>query len=153
MRKTFGTGSVWEQTLGYSRAVQVDNTLYISATAASGEDGIVGDDFYTQTQYILQKLGKVLADAGFSFEDVVQSKLYLTDISKWEDAGRAHGEVDLGFDALDEASGLAACGCSPGGVGRSRFGCAMCVPWPYLSYCLISARASSSSVASIQVPP
>lgn len=47
MRKTFGTGSVWEQTLGYSRAVQVDNTLFISATAASGEDGIVGDDFYT----------------------------------------------------------------------------------------------------------
>ena len=75
MRKTFGTGSVWEQTLGYSRAVQVDNTLYISATAASGDDGIVGDDFYTQTQYILQKLGKVLADAGFAYEDVVESKL------------------------------------------------------------------------------
>ncbi|MCU1519431.1 MAG: hypothetical protein JWQ75_4152 [Pseudarthrobacter sp.] len=93
MRKTFGTGSVWEQTLGYSRAVQVDNTLYISATAASGEDGIVGEDFYTQTQFILQKLGTVLADAGFSFADVVQSKLYLTDISKWEEAGRAHGEV------------------------------------------------------------
>ncbi len=50
MRKTFGTGSVWEQKLGYSRAVQVDNTLYISATAASGEDGVVGDDFYTQTR-------------------------------------------------------------------------------------------------------
>ena len=93
MRKTFGTGSVWEQSLGYSRAVQVDNTLYISATAASGEDGIVGEDFYTQTRFILQKLGTVLADAGFSFEDVVQSKLYLTDISKWEEAGRAHGEV------------------------------------------------------------
>ncbi len=93
MRKTFGSGSAWEQTLGYSRAVQVDNTLYISATAASGEDGIVGNDFYTQTQFILQKLGKVLADAGFSFEDVVQSKLYLTDISQWEEAGRAHGEV------------------------------------------------------------
>ena len=76
MRKTFGSGSVWEQTLGYSRAVQVDNTLYISATAASGDDGIVGDDFYTQTQYTLQKLGKVLADAGFAYGDVVQSKLY-----------------------------------------------------------------------------
>jgi enamine deaminase RidA (YjgF/YER057c/UK114 family) len=93
MRKTFGTGSVWEQTLGYSRAVRVDNTLYISATAASGEDGVVGEDFYTQTRYILQKLGVVLAEAGFSFEDVVQSKLYLTDITKWEEAGRAHGEV------------------------------------------------------------
>ncbi|MEW1822507.1 RidA family protein [Arthrobacter sp. NPDC080031] len=93
MRKTFGTGSVWEQTLGYSRAVQVDNTLFISATAASGPDGIVGNDFYSQTKYILEKLEAVLADAGFSYEDVVQSKLYLTDISKWEDAGRAHGEV------------------------------------------------------------
>ncbi|MBT2587376.1 RidA family protein [Arthrobacter sp. ISL-95] len=93
MRKTFGTGSVWEQTLGYSRAVQVDNTLFISATAASGPEGIVGDDFYSQTKYILEKLGTVLEDAGFSYEDVVQSKLYLTDISKWEDAGRAHGEV------------------------------------------------------------
>jgi enamine deaminase RidA (YjgF/YER057c/UK114 family) len=93
MRKTFGTGSVWEQTLGYSRAVLVDNTLFISATAASGPDGIVGEDFYSQTKYILEKLGAVLEDAGFSYEDVVQSKLYLTDISKWEDAGRAHGEV------------------------------------------------------------
>jgi len=93
MRKTFGTGSTWEQALGYSRAVQVDNTLYISATAASGEDGIVGEDFYAQTSYILQKLGAVLAEAGFGFEDVVQSKLYLTDIGQWEEAGRAHGEV------------------------------------------------------------
>ncbi|MDP9693549.1 UNVERIFIED_ORG: enamine deaminase RidA (YjgF/YER057c/UK114 family) [Arthrobacter globiformis] len=93
MRKTFGTGSVWEQKLGYSRAVQVDNTLYISATSASGENGIVGNDFYEQTQFILQKLETVLSDAGFALADVVQSKLYLTDISKWEDAGRAHGEV------------------------------------------------------------
>lgn len=93
MRKTFGTGSVWEQKLGYSRAVQVDNTLYISATSASGENGIVGSDFYEQTRFILQKLETVLADAGFALADVVQSKLYLTDISKWEDAGRAHGEV------------------------------------------------------------
>ncbi|MDQ0077216.1 RidA family protein [Arthrobacter oryzae] len=93
MRKTFGSGSTWEQTLGYSRAVQVDSTLYISATAASGEDGIVGEDCYAQTKYILEKLGAVLAEAGFEYGDVVQSKLYLTDISKWEDAGRAHGEV------------------------------------------------------------
>ncbi|NKR13854.1 hypothetical protein A5N17_06465, partial [Arthrobacter sp. D2] len=54
---------------------------------------IVGDDFYSQTKYILEKLGAVLEEAGFSYADVVQSKLYLTEISKWEDAGRAHGEV------------------------------------------------------------
>ena len=93
MRKTFGSGSSWEQALGYSRAVQVDNTLYISATAASGDNGIVGEDFYTQSRFILEKLGAVLAEAGFAYEDVVQSKLYLTDITQWEEAGRAHGEV------------------------------------------------------------
>jgi enamine deaminase RidA (YjgF/YER057c/UK114 family) len=53
----------------------------------------VGEDFYAQTSYILQKLGAVLAEAGFGFEDVVQSKLYLTDITQWEESGRAHGEV------------------------------------------------------------
>ena len=93
MRKTFGTGSIWEQTLGYSRAVQVDNTLYISATAASGEDGIVGTTSTPRPATSCRSSATVLADAGFGFADVVQSKLYLTDISKWEDAGRAHGEV------------------------------------------------------------
>ena len=93
MRKTFGTGSVWEQKVGYSRAVQVDNTLYISATAASGEDGIVGEDFYTQTRFILDKLGTVLADAGFlPLGDVRQVQLGLHDVRVAE-AGRAHGEV------------------------------------------------------------
>lgn len=93
MRTTFSSGSPWEQTLGYSRAVRVDNTLYISATAASGPDGIVGDDVFTQTQYILTKLGGVLEEAGFALSEVVQSKLYLTDIAQWEEAGRAHGAV------------------------------------------------------------
>ncbi|WP_026553919.1 RidA family protein [Arthrobacter sp. 35W] len=94
MRTLFGSGSSWEKTLGYSRAVQVNDTLYISATSAAGPDGVVvGDDFYTQSAYILKKLEAVLAEAGFSFADVVQSKVYLTDISAWEEAGRAHGEV------------------------------------------------------------
>ncbi|AOU99799.1 hypothetical protein BI364_15355 [Acidihalobacter yilgarnensis] len=94
MRKLYTSGSSWEQSIGYSRAVQVGETLYVSATAASGPDGkIVGGDLYAQTQYILQKLGKVLAEAGFGFEDVVQSRLYVTDIAQWQEAGRAHGEV------------------------------------------------------------
>lgn len=94
MRKLYTSGSSWEQSIGYSRAVQVGETLYVSATAASGPDGkVVGSDLYTQTQYILQKLGKVLAEAGFGFEDVVQSRLYVTDIAQWQEAGRAHGEV------------------------------------------------------------
>ena len=94
MRKIYGSGSSWEKTLGYSRAVQVNDTLYISATSAAGRDGVVvGGDFYSQSAYILEKLDAVLAEAGFSLADVVQSKLYLTDIGAWEEAGRAHGEV------------------------------------------------------------
>lgn len=94
MRKIYGSGSSWEKTLGYSRAVQVNDTLYISATSAAGPDGIVvGDGFYEQSAFILTKLDAVLAEAGFSFADVVQSKIYLTDIGAWEEAGRAHGEV------------------------------------------------------------
>jgi enamine deaminase RidA (YjgF/YER057c/UK114 family) len=89
------SGSPWEQTLGYSRAVSVNGMVFISATAATDASGaVVGKgDVYLQTRTILDKLGQVLAQAGARYEDVVQTRLYLTDISRWEDAGRAHGEV------------------------------------------------------------
>lgn len=93
MRTLYASGSDWEHKMGYSRAVQVGETLYISATSAAAPDGSVTGDLYAQTLFALQKLGAVLAEAGFHYEDVVQSKLYVTDISKWEDAGRAHGEI------------------------------------------------------------
>ena len=93
MRELYSSGSEWEHKLGYSRAVRVGETLYISATSASGPDGTTTGDLYEQTRYALEKLGAVLVDAGFSYDDVVQSKLYVTDITKWEDAGRAHGDV------------------------------------------------------------
>ena len=93
MSTLYSSGSTWEHTLGYSRAVEVGDTLYISATSAAAADGSVSGDLYEQTRYALEKLGSVLAEAGFAYEHVVQSKLYVTDISKWEDAGRAHGEV------------------------------------------------------------
>ncbi|MEW6340663.1 MAG: RidA family protein [Paraburkholderia sp.] len=94
MNKRYSSGSSWETTVGYSRAIQSGNTLYVSATASSGPDGsIVGDDLYTQTKTILEKLGSVLADAGFAYKDVVRSRLYVTDVSQWKEAGRAHGEV------------------------------------------------------------
>ena len=93
MRRLYSSGSDWEHKLGYSRAVQVGETLYISATSAAAADGSVTGDLYEQTAFTLEKLGAVLAEAGFGFEDVVQSKVYLTDIRGWEEAGRAHGEV------------------------------------------------------------
>jgi len=93
MSTLFSSGSSWEHTLGYSRAVQVGDTLYISATSAAAADGSVTGDLYEQTRFALEKLGSVLAEAGFAYGDVVQSKLYITDIANWQEAGRAHGEV------------------------------------------------------------
>lgn len=78
--------------MGYSRAVQVGDSLYISATSAAAADGSVTGDLYEQTRFALEKLGSVLAEAGFHYEDVVQSKLYVTNIADWELAARAHGE-------------------------------------------------------------
>lgn len=93
MSTLYSSGSSWEHTLGYSRAVQVGDTLYISATSAAAADGSVSGNLYEQTRFALEKLASVLAEAGFAYGDVVQSKLYVTDISQWQEAGRAHGEV------------------------------------------------------------
>ena len=93
MSTLYSSGSAWEHTIGYSRAVQVGDTLYISATSAAAADGSVTGDLYEQTRFALEKLGSVLSEAGFAYGDVVQSKLYITDIANWEAAGRAHGEV------------------------------------------------------------
>ena len=93
MRELFSSGSEWEHKMGYSRAVKVGETLYISATSAAAADGSTTGDLYEQTRFALEKLGAVLKEAGFSYADVVQSKVYVTDISQWELAGRAHGEV------------------------------------------------------------
>ena len=89
------SGSSWEQTLGYSRAVVANGLVFISATAATDAAGkVVGvGDPYRQAQAILEKLGGVLEQAGASYADVVQTRLYLTDIGHWREAGRAHGEV------------------------------------------------------------
>lgn len=93
MRTLFSSGSDWEHKMGYSRAVRVGDSLYISATSAAAADGSVTGDLYEQTRFALEKLGAVLEEAGFSYADVVQSKVYVTDISQWELAARAHGEV------------------------------------------------------------
>jgi len=94
MRKIFTTGAPWESVVGYSRAVRLGDVLEISGTVAADENGVVArGDHYGQTRFILEKIGKVLNDAGFSFEDVVRTRMFVTDISQWEQVGRAHGEV------------------------------------------------------------
>lgn len=92
-RKNFSSGAKWEDIIGYSRAVQVGNHLEISGTVATDDNGVVGKgNVYEQTKFIIQKLDKVLQQAGFTLNDVVRTRLFVTDIKQWEDIGRAHGE-------------------------------------------------------------
>jgi enamine deaminase RidA (YjgF/YER057c/UK114 family) len=92
IRQNFTTGSPWEDIIGYCRAVKIGNTIEISGTTATKDDD--GKDLTTtfdQTKAIIEKLAKVLEDAGASLENVVRTRLFLADISQWEQAAKAHG--------------------------------------------------------------
>ena len=93
-RKKLSTGSKWEPIIGYSRAVQVENRIYVSGTTATNESGaIVGEgDAYAQTVQALKNIEAALAKTGASLANVVRTRMFLTDISRWEEYGRAHGE-------------------------------------------------------------
>jgi enamine deaminase RidA (YjgF/YER057c/UK114 family) len=92
-RKNFSSGAKWEDIVGYSRAVLMGNHLEISGTVATDETGTVGKgDFYGQTRFIIEKIEKVLKQAGFELSDVVRTRMFVTDISHWEEIGKAHGE-------------------------------------------------------------
>lgn len=87
-------GAPWEDIVGYCRAVKVGNTIEVAGTTAVDENGVtVGvGDMYAQTRFILQKIEKALQQAGAAMTDVVRTRMFVTDISRWEDAGEAHGE-------------------------------------------------------------
>ena len=93
-RLAISSGSPWEDIVGYSRALRVGNTVYVAGTTAVDQDGnVVGEnDLGEQTRFILQKILSILKEAGARPEDVVRTRMYVTDISRWEDAGRVHGE-------------------------------------------------------------
>jgi enamine deaminase RidA (YjgF/YER057c/UK114 family) len=93
-RVNYSSGAKWEQIVGYSRAVKVGNTVEVTGTVAVDENSLLvgGDSAYEQTKFVLSKIEKVLEKAGASLSDVVRTRIFVTDISRWEEYGRAHGE-------------------------------------------------------------
>jgi enamine deaminase RidA (YjgF/YER057c/UK114 family) len=93
-RTNYSSGAKWESIVGYSRAVKIGNMVEVTGTVAVNEHNeLVGkDDAYAQTHFIIGKIEKVLQNAGASLKDVVRTRMFVTDISRWEEFGRAHGE-------------------------------------------------------------
>ncbi|NVK83900.1 MAG: RidA family protein [Cytophagia bacterium] len=94
VRKNFSSGSPWEDIVGYSRAVRVGNVVEVTGTVADNHGQLVGgDDPYLQAKFALQKIKGVLAEAGAKMEDVVRTRMFVTDITQWEAIGKAHQEA------------------------------------------------------------
>ena len=93
-RINYSSGAKWEDIVGYSRAVKVGNVIEVTGTVAVNEKNelIGGDSAYEQTKFVIQKIENVLRKAGSSLKDVVRTRMFVTNISKWEEYGRAHGE-------------------------------------------------------------
>ncbi|HEY2980153.1 MAG TPA: RidA family protein, partial [Anaerolineales bacterium] len=104
-RLNISSGVKWEDIIGYSRAVRIGNVVEVSGTTAVDEDGnLVGsDDAYEQAKFVLGKIEKALISAGATLQDVVRTRMFVTDIDFWEEVGRAHGEV---FKTIKPASTL-----------------------------------------------
>ena len=94
-RLNVSSGSVYEKPIGFSRAVRVGNFISVSGTAPIGQDGVTmyTGDLYRQTLYCIEIIKRAIVDAGGRIENVIRTRVYLKDISEWEKAAKAHGEV------------------------------------------------------------
>ena len=93
-RQKYSSGAKWESIVGYSRAVKVGSRIYVTGTTATNENSeIVGiGDAYAQTVQVIKNIEKALLFFGATLENVVRTRMFVTDISRWEEYGRAHGE-------------------------------------------------------------
>lgn len=94
IRKNISSGSPFEKPIGFSRAVRIGNIIAVSGTAAIAPDGSTAhpNDVYGQTKTCLEIMKKALEEAGGKLENVIRTRIMLTDVSRWEEAARAHGE-------------------------------------------------------------
>lgn len=93
-RINYSSGAKWEDIVGYSRAVRMGNIIEVTGTVAvDANNQVVGaNDAYKQTVFIIQKIEDVLKKAGAGLEHVIRTRMFVTDISRWEEYGKAHGE-------------------------------------------------------------
>jgi enamine deaminase RidA (YjgF/YER057c/UK114 family) len=94
VKQRFASGSKWENVVGYSRAVRIGNVIEVSGTVAVDDSNqVVGvGNAYEQTKFIISKIISYIEKAGGKKEDIVRTRMFVTDISKWEEIGKAHGE-------------------------------------------------------------